>query len=103
MVVSVLLMSTKSERWLYLADKSQSAADEMLAVLTKDVERLAMRPQLGRLREELAKSIHSWPSSTGYMIYYRYSEQELLLVRVLHHTRDIVQALIADHLEGASN
>ncbi|MEK6787653.1 MAG: type II toxin-antitoxin system RelE/ParE family toxin [Pseudomonadota bacterium] len=95
------------DAWLYLAEKSQPAADEMLAALTKDVERLAMYPQLGRHREDLVKSLpkslHSWPSSTGYMIYYQHSERELLLVRVLHHTRDILQAMITDHLDELSS
>ena len=44
---------------------------------------------MGRARNELARGIRSWPTSTPYILFYEVDEQGILILRVLHHARDI--------------
>jgi toxin ParE1/3/4 len=44
---------------------------------------------MGRERPELRVGLRSWPTSTAYILYYVPDQDGLILVRVLHHARDI--------------
>jgi plasmid stabilization system protein ParE len=44
---------------------------------------------MGRVRPELADELRSFPTRTPYIIFYVAEAKGLLIVRVLHHARDI--------------
>jgi toxin ParE1/3/4 len=75
--------------WFYLAEESLSAADNTLDSLEKDVVLLSTQPLAGRERPELGAGVRSWPSSTPYILFYAVDNSRLIVIRVLHHARDI--------------
>jgi toxin ParE1/3/4 len=75
--------------WFYLAEESLSAADNTLDSLEKDVVLLSTQPLAGRERPELGAGVRSWPSSTPYILFYAVENSRLIVIRVLHHARDI--------------
>ncbi|NDC37922.1 MAG: type II toxin-antitoxin system RelE/ParE family toxin [Proteobacteria bacterium] len=77
------------EAWMFVAEDSPSAADQMLDTINEGIHLLAQQPLLGRERPELRVGLRSWPTSTPYVLYYIPSSESLTLIRVLHHARDI--------------
>ncbi len=77
------------ELWLNIAEENLVAADESLDVIQADVSILSSQPELGRARPELADGLRSFPTRTRYIIFYMPCDDHLLVVRVLHHARDI--------------
>ena len=77
------------EAWEYVAERSLSAADRLLLTINDDIHTLAQQPLMGRERPELRVGLRSWPTSTAYILYYVPDQDVLILVRVLHHARDI--------------
>ena len=77
------------ELWLNIAEENQVAADESLEVIQAAVLLLATQPEMGRARPELADKLRSIPTRTPYIIFYVADEEGLLVIRVLHHARDI--------------
>ena len=77
------------ELWLNIAEENQVAADESLDVIQAAVLLLATQPEMGRARPELADKLRSIPTRTPYIIFYVADEEGLLVIRVLHHARDI--------------
>lgn len=77
------------ELWLYIAKENPVAADESLDSIQATVSLLASQPEMGRTRPELADGLRSLPTRTPYIIFYLPNEDGLLIVRVLHHARDI--------------
>jgi len=75
--------------WLYIAEENLVAADESLDSIQATVSLLASQPEMGRSRPELADGLRSFPTRTPYIIFYLPNEDGLLVVRVLHHARDI--------------
>ena len=77
------------ELWLTIAEENLVAADESLDSIKATVLLLATQPEMGRARSELADRLRSFPSRTPYIIFYVPDEDGVLVVRVLHHARDI--------------
>jgi len=77
------------ELWLNIAEENLVAADESLDSIQATVSLLATQPEMGRARPELADGLRSFPTRTPYIIFYLPNEDGLLVVRVLHHARDI--------------
>lgn len=77
------------ELWLYIAEENLVAADEALDSIQSTVSLLAAQPEMGRARPELADELRSFPTRTPYIIFYLPGDDGLLVVRVLHHARDI--------------
>lgn len=77
------------ELWLYIAEENLVAADESLDSIQTTVSLLATQPEMGRARPELADGLRSFPTGTPYIIFYLPGDDGLLIVRVLHHARDI--------------
>lgn len=75
--------------WLSIAEENQVAADESLDVIQAAVSLLATQPEMEIARPELADGLRSIPTRTPYIIFYVANEEGLLVVRVLHHSRDI--------------
>lgn len=77
------------ELWLTIAEENPVAADESLDSIQSTVSVLAGQPEMGRARPELADGLRSIPTRTPYIIFYLPDADGLLVVRVLHHARDI--------------
>ena len=77
------------EAWLYVADENMDAADRMLVGIDAEAKQLLEQPKMGRVRNELAEGLRSWPTSTPYIIFYFENNGSILVARVLHHARDI--------------
>jgi plasmid stabilization system protein ParE len=78
-----------TEAWLFIAQESIVAADDVIDTINNDAQTLALQPMMGRLRSELAEGVRSWPTSTRYIMFYLPSENGINVLRVLHHARDI--------------
>ncbi len=63
-------------------------AKKYLHSLTESFEFLADNPQTGRPRDDIRKGYRSLHKSKHH-IFYRVEGQNILIVRILHHSRDI--------------
>ncbi len=79
------------EAWLFVAEENLTAADKLLDQIDREVATLLLQPLMGRARPELAVGLRSWPVSTSYVLFYVVDTENLTVVRVLHHARDIRQ------------
>lgn len=77
------------EAWTYIAEENMDAADGVLDAIEREANLLATQPMMGRARGELVCGIRSWPTSTPYILFYEADPQGILILRVLHHARDI--------------
>lgn len=65
------------DAWLYMAEDNPSAAHKLLD-----------QPKMGRMRNELAAGLRSWPTTTPYILFDFESADGIVIARVLHHARD---------------
>ena len=73
---------------LYLARQgSIETAERFIDAVHEQFRRLADHPGMGRAREELAPGLRSIPEGK-YVIFYRALQEGILIVRVLHGSRD---------------
>ena len=76
------------EIWLYVAqDSGVNAADRLIDEITERFGLLATHPDAGRLRDDIAAGVRSFPVK-NHIIYYRASAHGILVSRVLHGKRD---------------
>lgn len=78
------------EAWLYVAEDSLNAADHLLDKIEADTRLLLEHPRMGRARDELATGLRSWPTSTPYIAFYFLRDTDIIIARVLHHSRDVL-------------
>ena len=86
--------------WDYIAEDSIDAADRVLLAIENAVQRLANRPGIGHLREDLADQRHRFWLVYSYLIVYRIGTQPLQVIRVLHAARDVqsILGIVAEEL-----
>ena len=72
---------------LYIRRDNPRAAKRLLRTINDKLQLLAEFPGLGRPREELARSLRSFPIG-NYVVFYRPIEPGIQLIRVLHGGRD---------------
>jgi len=77
------------EAWLFVAEDSIEAADQLLDQIQADSRTLLLQPKMGWARDELAAGLRSWPTSTPYLLFYFVDGEGITVARVLHHARDI--------------
>ncbi|MBV2235633.1 MAG: type II toxin-antitoxin system RelE/ParE family toxin [Sterolibacterium sp.] len=77
------------EAWLYIAEDSIEAADRLLDQIDTETRTLLIQPKMGRARDELAAGLHSWPTTTPYLLFYFVDADGITVARVLHHARDV--------------
>lgn len=77
------------ELWLNIAEENLVAADKSLDSIQSTATLLGAQPEMGRARPELAEGLRSFPTRTPYILFYLPEEDGVLVVRVLHHARDI--------------
>ena len=76
---------------MYIAEDNPAAADRVLEAIENEAKTLLEHPLMGRARPELAEGVHSWPTSTPYILYYLPMPEGVTVLRVLHHARDMQQ------------
>ena len=78
--------------WLYIAQDNPRAADKLLDRIEAQCELLAIHPELGPARDDIAKGLRYHPLA-GYLILYRVSSQGVDIVRVAHSARNVLDLL----------
>jgi len=78
--------------WLYIANDSPAAADKFLDQIDTICKLLSASPLLGRSREELGRSLRSFPVG-DYLIFYTPMRTGIVVVRVLSGYRDLDKLL----------
>jgi toxin ParE1/3/4 len=76
------------EIWSYIAEDSAAHADAFIDKIHATLQVLALQPESGRRREELAPGIRSFPCGR-YIVFYLPVASVIEVVRVLHSARDI--------------
>jgi len=76
------------EIWDYIADDNVDAADLWVDRLDEQFSLLATQPLMGRVRDELARGVRSFPFGR-YVIFYAPIDNGIDVIRVLHGSRDI--------------
>ncbi len=75
--------------WRGLAEYSElSLADRTLEKIKSKLRLLSQFPNSGRVRDELLPNLRSYPAE-DYLIFYRFQEGTVEIVRVLYGRRDI--------------
>lgn len=77
------------EAWLHVAEDNPDAADHLLDKIERDAMALADQPMMGRARPELGEGLRSLQTATPYVLFYISVDEAIVIVRVLHHARDI--------------
>ncbi|HEX4119475.1 MAG TPA: type II toxin-antitoxin system RelE/ParE family toxin [Verrucomicrobiae bacterium] len=65
-----------------------AAADRWLDLIDQKCQLLATMPEMGRDRKDLFPHLRSFPVG-DYILFYRPTEQGIVIIRVLHGARDI--------------
>ena len=73
---------------LYIRRDNRRAAKRLLDTINDKLQLLAEFPGLGQPREELGRSLRSFPIG-NYLLFYRPSPDGIHLIRVLHGARDL--------------
>lgn len=74
--------------WMYIADDSVRSADRVIDRITAKCEELAEMPLSGRLREEFAADLRSYPVGR-YLVFYVPDDDGISVVRVVSGERDL--------------
>ena len=91
--LSALAETDLDEIWLYVAtDRGVDVAKRLIDEVMDRVVLLADQPHAGRLRDELAVGLRSFPVQ-NHIIYYRPEQSHILIARVLHGSRDQASAI----------
>ncbi len=72
----------------YLLNHSEPAADKFARDLTSRLRMVADQPRMGRVRDDLASGVRSIVVGR-YVIFYRHSDDEIIVIRIIHGSRDI--------------
>lgn len=73
----------------FIAQDNPAMAIRFIDILEEECKILAQSPKIGRMREELAQNLRSFPVG-DYIIFYRPIQNSIHIIRVLHSTRDIL-------------
>ncbi len=74
--------------WVYLAQYDAVKADQLLGEIFNKFPMLAQFPSMGKMREEIAQGLRSFPVKP-YIIFYKPMIGWVEIVRILHQSRDI--------------
>lgn len=86
--LSTLAEADLEEIWLYVArDRTIEIANRLIDEIMDRILLVARHPRAGRLRDELAPGLRSFPVR-DHVIYYRPEQGHLLIARILHGSRD---------------
>jgi len=92
--VHSIVQSSQAEQdltdiWIYTAEEWNLAqADMYVEELVGGIERLSTHPELGYSRDDIRTGYRSLNVSQ-HIVFYRFTEEEVLIVRVLHKSVDV--------------
>jgi toxin ParE1/3/4 len=92
------LRAERDVREIFLYTRNRWSRDQAVAYLLgleKTFETLAASPGLGKPRPELGTDVHSFPHK-AHVIFYRQRNHRIEIIRVLHGSRDMEGAFLAD-------
>jgi toxin ParE1/3/4 len=72
----------------YVAARNLSAADRLMDTFRTRFKLIASHPLLGQLQPELAPDLRSLVVGS-YVVFYRVTDQEVQIARVIHSARDL--------------
>ncbi|HSI01761.1 MAG TPA: type II toxin-antitoxin system RelE/ParE family toxin [Reyranella sp.] len=78
-----------AEIWSSIAIDNPDAADHTIDRIGWGLDRLALFPLSGRARDELSPGLRSYFVRPRHTIFYRTRGEQLEVVHVLHHARDL--------------
>jgi toxin ParE1/3/4 len=86
------------EVFVYIGEDNLDAAERFLTALNEDIRKLADMPGMGAKREFVdphLSNIRSLPVTgfRNYLLFYRFDETQLQVLRVIHGARDIERTL----------
>ena len=82
------------EIWAYIVSDDPTAADTLESEFFLNFQRLADRPDLGHFRHDLTdKPVRFFCVRHVYLIVYDPTEDGVIILRVLHGSRDAVEEL----------
>jgi toxin ParE1/3/4 len=86
------------ETYVYLGERNMDAAERFLRAVDEDLKRLSQMPNIGARRESddpRLQGVRTLPVSgfRNYLLFYRPTDTELQLLRVIHGARDLESAL----------
>lgn len=88
-VLTAAARADLSEIAAFIRDDSPDAARRVVQSLQSAMGKLAERPGMGHVREDLAQtSLRFWPVYS-YLIIYRPESRPIQILRVLHAARDV--------------
>ncbi|WEK04771.1 MAG: type II toxin-antitoxin system RelE/ParE family toxin [Candidatus Devosia phytovorans] len=82
----------RQDIWLYIANDSVRAADDIIDSIIAVSQRAGDYPESGQPRPELGDGIRSIPLG-NYVIYYRLLPRAVFVLRILHAARNAKEAL----------
>ena len=85
---STLALRDLDDIWYYIAQDNLVAADALVKRVEKTCRLLAAQPELGQVCPEPALGQYRSFSVGSYVIYYRPTEDGIMVARVLHGARD---------------
>jgi toxin ParE1/3/4 len=80
--------SDLDEIWLWIAEGSVVAAEEMIGRIEAAENRLGQFPEIGQARPDLADGLRHCPVGP-YLVLYRVDPDQILVIRIVHGARDI--------------
>lgn len=80
--------SDLEEIWLSVAPENLRAADRLIDALKARIEPLAVSPELGPSRPEIATDVRVMTEG-NYLVLYRVTGDHIEIVRVVHGARDL--------------
>ena len=95
-VLTILAQADLAEIASFIRQDSPDAARRVVKSLRSAMAKLAERPGMGHIREDLARSsLRFWPVYS-YLIIYRPETKPLQILRILHGARDVRSILEQD-------
>jgi toxin ParE1/3/4 len=76
------------EIWQKISDHSVDAADRMIERICQDLDMLCRFPGFGHVREDVKVQSYRFWTVHPFVIVYRYSSAELMVMRVIHGHRE---------------
>jgi toxin ParE1/3/4 len=80
--------------WCFIAQDNRIAASDLVPQIEKRFDVLLSQPEIGPRRDHLAEGLRV-RFHRDYALYYRFTDTEVIIVRVVHGARD-AQALAFD-------
>lgn len=78
------------EIWHYIFqnEREETRPDNLIEEIKQTVFQLSQFPYMGKERPEVSKGLYFFPSG-NYLILYRITQNNIVIIRILHCSRDV--------------